>query len=749
METRLYTFMDLFSGEVETKNGAVQIEKIIIPIIQRDYAQGRRGFEVDRVRSRFLDSLYKALTETPITLDFVYGNVENGILTPLDGQQRLTTLFLLHWYAGVKENIPADEMVFLKRFSYETRYSARDFCESLVDYRPSFERTISRDIVNQAWFPLEWQKDQTIASMLVMLDDIDEKFRQVDGIWELLQSKRITFYILPLEDMELTDELYIKMNSRGKPLTQFEHFKAELEKTLTEIDPVLAMRIIRKIDIDWSDMLWEYRGDNNITDDEFLHYFKYICDVICYKEGGTPQGRSYDEFDLLKTYFSKDDEHVRDHVELLEQYFDCWCNLPNDESPSDFISRFISHDHEPGKIKIDSRYAIDIFSRCLNNYADLNGRNRMFPLNRIMTLYAITDYLLHRETVTEEQFARRLRIVNNLISNSEFEISDSTTRTSGNRIPAIMKQIDRIVCEGVIDLSIDRAFNVNQLNEEQVKLEWLDQHPDKSETVFELEDHYLLTGQIGIIGLDHIDMSTGFSELFNCDWDKVDCALMSIGFYGQREQNNWRFQLGTKSQRNYSAWREMFHRSGSQGFENTSAILLQLLQKCEHPSDEKLQEIADQYLSECEEKKTYGWRYYYIKYPAFRPGSYGKYSNDSTESKPYMFSVMMTRSQWSEYTYMPFLKEADPDHTMKEYMGQRLVYNDCYIKCENAAYMVFDKETEKENGSIPILQNKDGIDTEDRVVLLKNYIQTHNLIQQQQVSLFDQEKSSSIQGDMP
>ena len=47
METRLYSFMDLFSGEVETKNGEVRIEKIIIPIIQRDYAQGRRGFEVD------------------------------------------------------------------------------------------------------------------------------------------------------------------------------------------------------------------------------------------------------------------------------------------------------------------------------------------------------------------------------------------------------------------------------------------------------------------------------------------------------------------------------------------------------------------------------------------------------------------------------------------------------------------------------------------------------------------------------
>ena len=219
METKLYTFMDLFSGDVETKDGTVRIEKIVIPKIQRDYAQGRRGFEIDRVRSRFLDSLYKALTETPITLDFIYGNIEKGELTPLDGQQRLTTLYLLHWYAGKKENIPQEEMNFLKRFSYETRYSARDFCSSLVDYQPSFEKELSKDIINQAWFPLEWLKDQTIASMLVMLDDIDLKFRNIEDIWGLLKHKRITFYILPLKDMELTDELYIKMNSRGKPLT--------------------------------------------------------------------------------------------------------------------------------------------------------------------------------------------------------------------------------------------------------------------------------------------------------------------------------------------------------------------------------------------------------------------------------------------------------------------------------------------------------------------------------------------------
>lgn len=56
----------------------------------------------------------------------------------------------------------------MKKFSYETRYSARYFCIDLVDYKPEFKTAISKEIVNQAWFPLDWENDPTISSMLVM-----------------------------------------------------------------------------------------------------------------------------------------------------------------------------------------------------------------------------------------------------------------------------------------------------------------------------------------------------------------------------------------------------------------------------------------------------------------------------------------------------------------------------------------------------------------------------------------------------
>ena len=94
MSTSLHSLIDIFNSDFQMETGNVQLKKIVIPSIQRDYAQGRLDPDVTKVRERFLNALYNAVTETPITLDFVYGDIdENGILTPLDGQQRLTTLF--------------------------------------------------------------------------------------------------------------------------------------------------------------------------------------------------------------------------------------------------------------------------------------------------------------------------------------------------------------------------------------------------------------------------------------------------------------------------------------------------------------------------------------------------------------------------------------------------------------------------------------------------------------------------------
>ena len=723
MATTLHSFIDIFDTTFGEGQDTVQLKKIVIPIIQRDYAQGRKGPEVTRVRGRFLDSLFKAVTEKPITLDFIYGDINrDGDMTPLDGQQRLTTLFLLHWYAARKCNISEEKFEFLKKFSYATRYSARNFCSDLVAFKPEFKNELSKEIVNQAWFPLDWENDPTISSMLVMLDAIDNRFKNVTDLWDKLEEKCITFYFLPIKDMGLTDELYIKMNSRGKPLTLFEHFKAELEREIRIIDGNLADRIIGKIDRDWTDLLWEYRNsgsgtfDDYIIDDEFLRYFKFICDVICYRQNKSPQGRSNDEFDLLQQYFSSNCLEAITNIETLESFMDCWYKIPGYDSPTDFLNSFMSKKHESGKILVESRFKINIFEDCLHSYSDKTGHTRQFPLNRIVLLYAITTYLQNMDKITEADFRRRIRIVNNLIQNSEDEISDRTDR---NRMPAILAEADAIILTGNIDDSIENNFNANQLSEEREKIVFLESNPEKSSIMFELEDHLLLHGQISIIGLDNLAFTHRFESLFKCSLDRIDCAMMAIGDYGQVERNKWRHQYGSTNQ---LAWQNLFHKSSNSGFNNTKTILTTLLSMYEVFSDEVLQKMADDFIQDCEENSLFPFRYYYIKYREYRPGAYGKMCNDSAVKTPYMFQVMQTRTQLSPNSYYPYLKVACNAHLSKDHGGARLIFGDEHIICTNNSYLRRKNADKEITDTIIIAQKDDGIDVEDRIILLKNYI---------------------------
>lgn len=714
MSTSVHSFMNIYNKTFDYEEEQVQLKKIVIPIIQRDYAQGREGTKIERVRNRFLDSLHNAIIEKPITLDFVYGDIdENGVMTPLDGQQRLTTLFLLHWYAANKDNVAEDKYDFLNNFSYETRYSARDFCESLIEFKPTFSKSLRDEIIDQAWFPLDWKKDPTISSMLTMINAIDAKFSDVENMWEKLKEGAIQFYFLPIKDMGLTDELYIKMNSRGKPLTAFEHFKAELEHELRKIDMNIAERVIIKIDIDWTDMLWQYRGDDNVIDDEFLNYFKYICDVIRYRNGDTPQGKSLDEFDLIKECFGVGVPEVKENIQLLEDSFNCWCILQ--EAPDKFCERFISHVHESGKIKIEQRYKIDVFGDCIATYGKMSGNNRQFPLNRFIILYAVIAYLQNKEAITEEDFLRRIRVVNNLVMNSEDEISDSTTRQGGNRMPAIVKQVRNIILTGEILDDIEINFNVYQLLEEKEKIRWCKEHINQREKLFALEDHPMLIGQIGIVGLEHPEYFERFSNLFSLDKDLVDCALMSIGAYGQKD-NYWRYQLGSSG--NERAWRNLFHKSNTGDFENTSKVLCNLLDKTDVFTEDYLNYLIDLYLSACEEKGEYEWRYYYVKYKSFRPGRFGKYNIDTNFANPYMMLVMVTALNISENSYQPYLREISEsnDYFSRDELGRYLIVGGKKIACENAAFVVTDIETGTELQRLEISQNEEGIDTEDRVV---------------------------------
>ena len=725
MGATLHSFIDVFDAYFNEADTPIQLKEIRIPKIQRDYAQGRENNDVDRVRRRFLDSLYRAVTETPITLDFIYGDIkDDGVMTPLDGQQRLTTLFLLHWYAAKKCAVDADDYSFLNRFSYETRPSSQYFCEHLVEFNPSFRGVLSNEIKDQPWFPLSWMHDPTIHSMLVMLDSIDEVFGNVSDLWERLNNNTITFHFRPIKDMGLTDELYIKMNSRGKPLTVFEHFKAELERQIRALDENTSKRIMAKVDREWMDLLWQYRDAETgtdadmITDDEFLNYFKFISDVICYRNGESAQGRSYDEFYLIDKYFSHQNEAAYDNYLVLESFFDCWCNLKELGfiDPTDFLNSVFSDEHVEGKVEVDST---DIFKDCVHTYADREGRSRRFPLGKVLLLYSVCLYLQNRTDISREQFIRRIRIINNLIKNSNDEISDRSDR---NRMLPLIQQSQSIMLTGLFDDGIDNNYNVHQIEEEKEKKSFVEANPDKAELLYALEDHELLRGQMSIVGLDYLDYSDRFVSLFKCDLDKIDCALMAIGDYTQREvRTNWRYQFASYVRK--EAWLSLLHKSANnRGFENTHEILIDLLSRNETFDDDYLQRIANDYILECESNRRFPWRYYYIKYPEFRPGRFGKAFWEDKANKPYEMLVLLTQYNSSESSYVPYLFIADPEHINRDERGRQLLYSSSYITSKNDSYEVVDKVSGELNEKITIEQDDAGVDIEDRVQKLISYL---------------------------
>jgi hypothetical protein len=323
MKSYVTSYNGLFGRQV---GDAPAVQRIEIPIIQRDYAQGRDSGTVARIRANFLDALHEALTTaTPISLDFVYGDVVGGTLRPLDGQQRLTTLFLLHWYLAWRAGSLEQESGW-KRFEYATRPSARRFCECLVESSPPADAKLRAWFEDQPWFLHTWQHDPTIQSMLVMLEAIDERFAGVDFVaaWARLvdaDAPGISFHLLPIEQMGLSEDLYIKMNSRGKPLTPFENFKARFEQMLEHSCPDRVEEFAQKIDGAWADLLWPFRGSDDIVDDEFLRYLQFITDVCEWHDGRLPTG---DFEDLAERVYGTQNENAAAHVDFLIRSFDAW-----------------------------------------------------------------------------------------------------------------------------------------------------------------------------------------------------------------------------------------------------------------------------------------------------------------------------------------------------------------------------------------------------------------------------------------
>ena len=417
----------------------IQENTIEIPIIQRDYAQGRIGKEY--LRASFLKELKEALDKKQLLkLDFVYGSQENNHLQPLDGQQRLTTLWLLHWYIALKAKKLKEESEKLKNFSYETRISSREFCKKLceADFTQFIDGNIVDFITQQTWFYSSWKQDPTIQAMLSMLggttneeeakDNIEAVFKGGDfnEYWTRLTSKEapIVFYYQPLKDFGLSDDLYIKMNARGKQLTPFENFKADLigyveqqakenEEWKKLLDAYRGIPIL--LDTDWMDIFWKNKSENYEIDEiyyAFLNRFFWNYYVGYSKETG-----SKIELTSVYKYLNKDNYAT---YESLENYTDNE-GIPLElfEDLQKVLNNFgkYSQDKLLKEVIPNAQWEAPFFF--IPEYDDKGGIIGVNQLQRII-FFAICKYFKEGEG-DENSLKRWMRVVWNLVSGEDIE----------------------------------------------------------------------------------------------------------------------------------------------------------------------------------------------------------------------------------------------------------------------------------------------------------------------------------------
>lgn len=213
---------------------------IYIPRIQRDYAQGRMDNEATVIRDNILDDVASG---KPLSWGIVFGVSEERNMIdvttkkcfiPIDGQQRLTTLYLLSLYG---EKVHGISFGYLHGFNYETRSASRDFLKALVENwkgEKDKETDLKKHILNQGWFLNYWALDPTVDAVLNMLNAIDSRFREKENCKVFQNLDRITFEFLDLKSLDLNETLYLKMNSRGKKLSQFDKIKSEIDRILPD-----------------------------------------------------------------------------------------------------------------------------------------------------------------------------------------------------------------------------------------------------------------------------------------------------------------------------------------------------------------------------------------------------------------------------------------------------------------------------------------------------------------------------------
>lgn len=563
--------------------------EVVIPVIQRDYAQGRKDKEY--IRRSFLNEIKDHINKrTPITLDFVYGNIEGNRFYPLDGQQRLTTLWLIHWYISLKAEKLDEDKKYLSKFFYETRSSSAEFCKALCQSCDAEKMKDAGKIVDyiksQTWFYASWLQDPTISAMLRTLggdneptdDNIEAVFSEVDYQEyrdRLINQSVVNFELMKIgtEKLPISDDLYIKMNARGKGLTDFENFKADLVAWIqnpqnpnesmylqtVEGEKTYKQHYPAQIDNAWMDVFWKSARQNagpefdgEIDDIYFAFINRYVLNRICLRTEMSPEEYAFKKEDAahkpIKLEFDKlfgagqrnasaDDSLISyEGFEIYKKYLtfetleklNYIFKVVSDGKNPEVIEKALTISDADEEEKSSAGYTFIpryIAEKDRQKLASIKQKGRVYFL--AVSLFIENGQALSANGLDEGKFNKWMRVVKNLVENAAIDNIPAmvTCMRLINKLAEQLKQHDNNIYETLKEYpdSFSNSRLESQLREEKEKAVKIMEDDSWGSKFEEAERYAFFNGTIRFLykngqSLSWNDFDAKFSrakELFN------------------------------------------------------------------------------------------------------------------------------------------------------------------------------------------------------------------------------------------
>ena len=688
-------------------------KNVRIPQLQRDYVQG--SDKAKEIRDLFICDLVETLSaDTPeakqktLHLDFIYGstyeeapasglhphwkegelhfdipnsdvNEPTKVFLPLDGQQRLTSLWLLHWMLCPETEADAAKKL-LSHFSYATRSSSRRFCAALVahigdgELKQQLKTNKAKSALMEAsWFLPAWQKDPTVNSMIEMLVAIGTRLGEVDTapLWKRLQEGAITFTVIEIQSNEfrLTDELYIKMNNRGRLLTDWECYKAKAIECLGEVvfteenaglweslqaneqEKTPADYFSFRVDGRWQDFFWHLSrgGESPLEDrvqrsDEMMRYFFTWWAEFRYYHYN--KGECSDKMHVFKSA-----EEITLLFQVLNKLHEIGCphgeSVENQDQEKEFLETAFG---------VASKSAVEVRLHFTGSEGNESRVGDLFRLlcegklerrHQVLVYYLLLRLVKYNEEAADANLRDFLRVVRNFLYGIREE-NKKMAFTSGIELKELSRYaeyLDEVLGEKEVyaglsskEVSEETSQNVSAFHHEVEKAKWICAHPAEKTELFRLEEHDLLRGFLRNLpwqdrsGINMPRLCEAFFEVFGSPWLKetekpsdklVARALVACGFQGilnrgirkytwwaycfGGDEPHWRFVL------TYHKDMHLKEHTGRQNLLSALQRLFKLYIEQSGTPEERLQAIIDNFLKQTENKKPP--LYYLVKYP--------------------------------------------------------------------------------------------------------------------------------------